>query len=91
MELPTDKLREERETGRAEGRIEGRAEGRMEGRAEGDVFRLISQVRRKMLRRKPFDEICKELEEEAKHIRPICEAFLRKGLDCPEEEIHKEL
>ena len=33
LELPTDKLREERETGRAEGREEGRAEGR----AEGDV------------------------------------------------------
>ena len=37
LELPTDKLREERETGRAEGREEGRAEGRTEGRAEGDV------------------------------------------------------
>ena len=60
---------------------------REEGRGEGDLYRLISQVQKKVRRNKDFSVIVDELESDAEEIRPIYEAVLKYGPDLPPEEL----
>ena len=58
LELPSDKLREAEET----------------GRAEGSDFRLIQQIQRKLRKGKIAEEIAEDLEEPLESVRRICKA-----------------
>ena len=80
----TEWIEEEREAGRAEG-IE---QGIEQGVKRGTDAKLISQLQRKIKRRKTLAEMADDLEETEDAIRPILEAIQAKGVDCPPEEIY---
>ena len=73
---------EERRLGKSEGRIEGRIEGRNEGR----IANLITQVRKKVLKNKPIEQIADELECEVSEIEQIYRLITEKP-DISDEEI----
>ena len=74
-----EKYEEEREA--------GRREGRREGREEGEFRKLVTQVCRKLRKRKAIGTIADELEEREEVIAEICEAAAAFAPDYPEKEV----
>ena len=71
---------------RLEERRLGKSEGRIEGRNEGSVAKLITQVRKKVSKNKPIEQIADELECEVSEIEQIYRLITEK-LDISDEEI----
>lgn len=67
-------------------RLEGREEGREEGRVQGGNYKLISQVVKKLEKKKEEEVIAEELEESPRTIRQICDAA---GKYAPKYDIEK--
>ena len=78
-------------TARTEGRAEGRAEGRNVGRTEGELFKVISQICRKLIKGKDIETIADELEEEPEQIEAICRIARQYAPDYDEEKILEQL
>ena len=72
-------------------RTEGRAEGRTEGRTEGELFKVISQICRKLIKGKDVETIADELEEEPEQIEEICRIARQYAPDYDEEKIFEQL
>ena len=60
------------EDGMQRGRLEGRLEGRREGRLEGELLKLVSLIRKKMLRGCQEEQIADLLEEDIQTVEKIC-------------------
>ena len=60
------------EDGMQKGRLEGRLEGRREGRLEGELLKLVSLIRKKMLRGCQEEQIADLLEEDIQTVEKIC-------------------
>ena len=71
---------------RLEERRLGKNEGRIEGRNEGSVAKLITQVRKKVSKNKPVEQIADELECEVSEIEQIYRLITEKP-DISDEEI----
>lgn len=67
-----------------------RAEGKEEGKEEGQFLKLISQVRKKLRKKMPIEEIADMLEEEETVIAPICD-LIQGHSDWDDERICREL
>ena len=63
---------ENQEIGEERGRREGRLEGRREGQLEGELLKLVSQIRKKMLRGCQEEQIADLLEEDIQTVEKIC-------------------
>ena len=62
----------------------------MEGIRKGEVIKLVSQVRKKMLRGLEEDQIAEMLEEEFSVIQKICGILRAEGMAASDEEIWRE-
>ena len=71
---------------RLEERRLGKNEGRIEGRNEGSVAKLITQVRKKVSKNKPIEQIADELECEVSEIEQIYR-LITENPDISDEEI----
>ena len=65
------------------------ASGRAEGRAEGDQARLISQICRKLRKKKTISQIADELEEDEIRVKVICDTAAGFAPDYVEEQVIK--
>ena len=70
--------------------MDAKREGLREGRNES-LDRLITQVAKKVLRKKDFSVIVDELESDEDEIRPIYEAVIQYGPTLPPEEIREKM
>lgn len=68
-----------------------RTEGRVEGRTEGELFKVISQICRKLIKGKDIETIADELEEEPEQIEEICRIAGQYAPDYDEEKIFEQL
>lgn len=71
---------------RLEERRLGKNEGRIEGRNEGSVAKLITQVRKKVSKNKPIEQIADELECEVSEIEQIYR-LITENPDTSDEQI----
>ena len=71
---------------RAEGKAEGQAEGEARGQAAGELRKLISQIRKKVVRNMSAEEIADMLEEDLNLIARICNG-LTEHPDWNDEQI----
>ena len=75
--------------GMQKGMQEGKQEGRIEGREEGGQIKLISMVRKKMLRGYDPAQIAEVLEEEPEKVEKICRILKAEGMEASDEEIYR--
>ena len=75
--------------GMQKGLQEGKQEGRIEGREEGGQIKLISMVRKKMLRGYDPAQIADVLEEEPEKVEKICRILKAEGMEVSDEEIYR--
>lgn len=75
--------------GMQKGLQEGKQEGRIEGREEGGQIKLISMVRKKMLRGYDPAQIAEVLEEEPAKVEKICRILKAEGMEVSDEEIYR--
>ena len=75
--------------GLQKGLQEGKQEGRIEGREEGGQIKLISMVRKKMLRGYDPAQIAEVLEEEPEKVEKICRILKAEGMEVSDEEIYR--
>ncbi len=73
----------------ADGMQKGKQEGRIEGREEGGQIKLISMVRKKMLRGYDPAQIAEVLEEEPEKVEKICRILKAEGMEVSDEEIYR--
>lgn len=69
---------------------DSKAEGRIEGKGEGETLKLISQVRKKYLKRKSLEIIADEVEESPEVIEPIL-ALVKEYPEDTNEEIYQRM
>ena len=84
---------EGRQEGRREGLQEGRQEGRQEGLQEGGSLKLISLIRKKLIKSLSIEEIAEFLEEDTEFVRTVA-GLIKENPQMRDEEIfeliHKE-
>ena len=71
----------------ARGEARGKAEGKAEGKTEGALYKLISQIDRKMQRGQSTAEIADDLLEDEENVQRICDAAKKYGSD--EDKIYE--
>lgn len=76
--------------GEQKGMQEGIQQGIQQGMQKGELMKLVSLVRKKMLRGLEEDQIAEILEEEPSVIQKICGILRAEGLAASDEEIWRE-
>lgn len=84
------RLQENLEEGRKEGRKEGLKEGLKEGRSEGEVLKVISQIRKKLVRNVSEEDMADMLEEELEYIKKIVK-LVQENPEFSDEQIFYKL
>lgn len=67
-----------------------RADGIRVGREEGDTLRLISQICKKLVKGKDFEQIADDLEEDVDTIKPLYDVAVKFSPDYDVEKIFEE-